>query len=341
MGAQDPAIQESSTLGLRSGEWVEVRTAEEILATLDERGSLEALPFMPEMLQFCGKRFQVFKSAHKGCDTIENYTIPRRMTNAVHLEGLRCNGEAHGGCQARCLLYWKEAWLKRAEGPQPRSSPATELSEVRVGTTRQSSRCDLEALARATRAPGGEDKAAGDRYSCQATNLLEATTPLRWWDPRQYLTDLVSGNVRLADFIRYGALAAINIVRRSFLHMRPYPDVRGLAGEKTPTEVLDLQPGELVMVKSKDEVMRTLNAKQKNRGLFFDVEMLPHCGKTYRVLARVDRIIEEKTGRMLNLPGRCLILDGVICSGNFSKCRMFCPRGIYPYWREIWLKRVK
>jgi len=41
-------------LCLRSGEWVQVRTKEEILATLDLNGRLDELPFMPEMLQYCG-----------------------------------------------------------------------------------------------------------------------------------------------------------------------------------------------------------------------------------------------------------------------------------------------
>ena len=41
------------------GDVVEVKSAEEILAELDERGELDSLPFMPEMLQFCGQRFVV------------------------------------------------------------------------------------------------------------------------------------------------------------------------------------------------------------------------------------------------------------------------------------------
>src|SRR5262245_52431475 len=94
---------------LKAGEWVEVRSAEEILATLDDRQCLDDLPFMPEMLQYCGKRFRVFKSAHKTCDTVERWTVMRRMTSAVHLEGLRCDGGAHDGCQAGCLLFWKDA----------------------------------------------------------------------------------------------------------------------------------------------------------------------------------------------------------------------------------------
>src|SRR5512132_592219 len=78
-------------LRLRAGEWVEVRSAAEILSTLDDTSCLEGMPFMPEMLQYCGKRFRVYKSSHKTCDTIETYVI-RRMSRAVHLENLRCDG---------------------------------------------------------------------------------------------------------------------------------------------------------------------------------------------------------------------------------------------------------
>ncbi|MGH8642313.1 MAG: hypothetical protein ACRET6_11410, partial [Burkholderiales bacterium] len=105
-----------SALGLRAGDWVIVRSKEEILATLDERGRLEELPFQPEMLAFCGHKLRVFKTAHKTCDTI-NKTGGRRMRNAVHLEGARCDGGAHGRCQADCVFYWKEAWLRPADGP--------------------------------------------------------------------------------------------------------------------------------------------------------------------------------------------------------------------------------
>ena len=80
--------------------------------TLDAGQALSGLVFMPEMLRFCGKRFRVFKVAHKTCDTIKSYTI-RRMIHTVHLNELRCDGAAHAGCQAGCLLFWKEAWLKR------------------------------------------------------------------------------------------------------------------------------------------------------------------------------------------------------------------------------------
>src|SRR6478672_1368191 len=100
------------SLNLQAGELVRVKSESEILRTLDEHSSLDSLPFMPEMLEFCGKEFRVYKRADKVCDTIEWQKL-RRMKNTVHLQGLRCSGATHGGCQAGCLMHWKEAWLAR------------------------------------------------------------------------------------------------------------------------------------------------------------------------------------------------------------------------------------
>jgi hypothetical protein len=69
--------------------------------------------------------------------------------------------------------------------------------------------------------------------------------------------------------------------------------------------------------------------------------MVPHCENgTFRVLRQVEKIINEKTGQMMTLPSRCIVLDGVVCSGNYSANRMFCKRSVFPYWREIWLERA-
>ena len=73
------------------------------------------MPFMPEMLRHAGKRFTVSRRVDKICDTV-TATGSRRMHDTVYLEDLRCDGSAHGGCQAGCKLYWKEAWLRRVDG---------------------------------------------------------------------------------------------------------------------------------------------------------------------------------------------------------------------------------
>src|SRR5262245_47281918 len=101
-------------MALRVGDWVEVRTKEEILASLDSNGRLGGLPFMPQMFTYCGQRFQIFKVAHKTCDTVTG-PAGLSLTQCVHLN-LRCDGQAYGGCDAACLIFWKEAWLRPAPG---------------------------------------------------------------------------------------------------------------------------------------------------------------------------------------------------------------------------------
>ena len=44
---------------LRCGDLVEVKAPDEIFQTLDAEGASDHLPFMPEMLEFCGRRFRV------------------------------------------------------------------------------------------------------------------------------------------------------------------------------------------------------------------------------------------------------------------------------------------
>ena len=97
-------------LGLHAGDWVVVKSKEEILTTLDENARLGGLPFQPEMFAFCGKRLRVAKVAHKTCDNIRK-TGGRSMANAVHLDSARCDGSAHGGCQADCVFTFSRSRL--------------------------------------------------------------------------------------------------------------------------------------------------------------------------------------------------------------------------------------
>jgi len=337
---------------LGAGDWVEVRSKAEILATLDANGRLENLPFMPEMFEHCGRRFRVWKRAHKTCDTV-NKTGGRRVSDAVHLENVRCSGKSHGGCEAACLLFWNEAWLKRVDGSGPTLRP--------LGQT--GSGCDESTVFAAAQGPGSS--AEDPTYVCQATLLPQFSSPLAWWDFRQYVDDYRWGNVTLdqllsgAAYVLFLALAKPGQrIRRRLspalirLYDRwqslrggvPFPRRSGTIppGEKTPSPPsLNLQPGEWVRVKAYPEILATLDTNNMNRGLYFDAEEVPYCGGTYRVRSRVSKIIDEKTGKMRPLKSGVVILEGVYCQARYSDKRMFCPRAIYPFWRDVWLERAQ
>jgi hypothetical protein len=321
------------SLGLKVGDLVEVRSAEEIVATLDERGELENLPFMPEMLAFCGRRLTVHKVAHKLCDTISRSGM-RRMTNAVHLTDSRCDGSAHGGCQTACSLYWKEQWLRRVdpESPSVPSDPPQGRRSLPI----------LEINSLKEPGPDGEV-----RYSCQATELLRAAPtclPLR--DLGQYVQDISSGNAGALSVMRAFGVGLFNRMQNLSKKILPrrlwfrgglrWRFLKGGVIGRTPTGTLGLQPGELVRIKSKNDILATLDENLLNRGMGFADELLPFCGQTATVQSRVERCIDEKTGRMLTMKNPCIILENVFCGGIYSAN---CPREFPAFWREIWLER--
>jgi hypothetical protein len=344
------ANMKASKTKLSVRDWVEIRSKEEILSTLDRNGQLDGMPFMPEMFAFCGKRFQVYKRAHKTCDTV--FPVRgRRVDQAVHLE-TRCDGSAHGGCQASCLIFWKEAWLKPVGGSAPEDpAPSNASAPSSISGCTES---DVLAGTQVVGADAGEPT-----YICQATRLPYATADLEWWDIRQYVEDYTSGNVGLWRIICGGVYFLYYSLSRAGIGLgrpmrwfydkfyplwrgTPFPRKTGIIpeGQPTPADALNLQPGELVRIKSHEEILKTLNTGSRNRGLYWDAEEVPHCGQTFRVLRRVTRIVNEKTGKMLEMKTPCIVLDSVVCQSRYSECRLFCPRSIYAYWREIWLERV-
>jgi hypothetical protein len=335
----------------RIGQLVEVRSKEEILRSLDKAGKLEGLPFMPEMFEYCGKRFRVYKIAHKTCDSaIVNNLLQyegRKMERTVFLEGLRCSGAAHGGCDASCLIFWKEAWLREFETKED-PSPNYFAPKRKI-----ESRCTEADVWAGTHSP--EAKA----FACQATELRAATTALSRWNLRAYLDDLRSGNVGLgrmvASFVYAGYAALVTAGLKIGRPLRalynfvqglyggvPYPTSRGSIplGGATPVENLNLKPGEWVRVKSHKAILATIDRYNRNRGMCFVADQVPYCGRTFRVLKRIDQIIDERSGRMTKMKTPAIVLEGAVCSGRYTDFCLFCPRSTYPYWREIWLERV-
>jgi hypothetical protein len=316
LGSQRPG-----QLDLRAGELVEIRPREEILATLDSKGELDCMPFMPEMEAFYGRSVRVFRRVDKIFDWITSSGL-RRMRDTVILEGLRCDGGYHSGCQADCPILWKEAWLRRASTKQKArpaqvAGPSTQL-DLRQFTTR----IDAET--------------SETRFVCQLSRLPDATTPTPWNDPRNLLRELLSGNVRIGPFLAFIAIFAFNGVQRRIRGAR-FPVLAHSQSKATPHTVLDIQPGELVQIKNKHEIEQTLNSQFKNRGLWFDKEMTRFCGGTYRVRARVDRQIDERTGKMTAFGTPCITLEGVTATGEYFE---FAPLDERIYWREIWLERI-
>ncbi|MEJ2118527.1 MAG: hypothetical protein P8Y36_11805 [Alphaproteobacteria bacterium] len=300
------------------GDWVEVRSLEEIILTLDDTNSLADLPFMPEMVKYCGRRFRIMKSAHKTCDPSGRSKL-RRMENAVHLD-TRCDGSGHDGCEARCLIFWKTDWLKKVEGDNNAEPPAAAPQ-------------DIERLQRTT-------KVDAERYRCQLTHLPDATTKLPLWNVGHYFKDLTTHNISFKLLFTTVPKTFLNEFYTRIIAPLPRAIKRSMAKSSETSKtagILNLQPNELVQ---EQEILATLDKKQKYRGMRFELEMFRYCGKTFRVSHRMTKAISEHTGKMLRFKKDGVVLDGVACRGLDSVMRLFCQRAALYYWREAWLQRA-
>jgi hypothetical protein len=299
---------------LRPGDVVGVRSRGEIEATLDGSGALDGLPFMAEMAEYCGGTYRVHRRVDKIND-MRNKTGLRRMHDSVTLTGMRCSGSHHDGCQAECQLLWKDSWLMRL--------PAGETVEE-GGVENQSIH------------PVDQPIDTGRIYVCQMTELWEASRPMSSLDLRQDLRPLLWGNVGIRGHLIATLTQMFNTVQR-LRGGAGYPSMpeAKVTGE-TPVANTHLDAGETVVVRSKSEIARTLR-RGRNRGLWFDREMIRFCGQPAVVKKRVDRVIHEATGKMVVMKTPCVMLENVVATGEYLR---LCPQHEYIFWREIWLGRA-
>lgn len=299
------------------GDLVEILPLESIRRTLDDKGTFEGVPFMAEMIPFCGRKARVLRCVDKVYDYGRSKTL-RRLRDCVLLVGTRCDGAAHCGCQARCSFFWKTAWLRpvgsSAEAASKAPVPGLASVPEPVGTVNASD-------------------AKQEPYVCQYTEVAAASAPMRTWDIRQDLRPLFSGNVSLAGFCVALLTWQFNWAQR-LRGGTGFPGLNNSGLAKTPVVAKNIAARDEVKVLGMDAIGATLDVTYRNRGLWFDREMVKHCGQPYRVLQRVERIIDDANGRMVPMKTPCIVLDDVVASGEFLR---FLAQQEYLFWREAWL----
>ena len=280
----------SSDRPLRPGDVVEVRSATEILATLDEDGSLDAVPFMPEMLP---ARREAVHGVSTGREDLRHDRCHRQPANDRH--------RLPGGPALRRL------------GPRRVSGRLPDLLEGSVAAARRRRRRDEAPPtddgrargARAARRGRHEDHRELDGettevWRCQATEAFKATTPLKVRDLGQYWREVRSRNYRLLRFVPLLVRAfVIEVAARTRL-IGAVP-AHGRRHEPAADRDAESPAGDVVTVRPPEEIARTLDPDGLNRGLSFDREMLPFCGRTCVVKERVNRIIDDRNGRMIQI----------------------------------------
>ncbi|MCL5006097.1 MAG: hypothetical protein M1404_06150 [Acidobacteria bacterium] len=172
-----------------------------------------------------------------------------------------------------------------------------------------------------------------EEYICQNDDLAGRY--------KNYPTVLVWAARARDHFAQHGFFQSIGwAVSRLYWWTLVLVGVAKRAPGKTPEivdEVLNLVPGELVEVKTVDEILATLDSSGRNRGLGFPPEMREYCGRQMRVMRRVQKICLESKPGILRKLKNTVLLEGSVCQGGGIGCDRACPL----FWRECWLKRVE
>ncbi len=102
----------------------------------------------------------------------------------------------------------------------------------------------------------------------------------------------------------------------------------------------DLKLGDLVRVRTKEQILKTLDSNNKLDGCFFMDEMWQYCKSQHKVLKNVNYFFDERGAKMYKAHG-IVLLDGVHCSGKQGNLMPRCDRNCYIFWKEDWLEKIE
>ncbi len=114
--------------------------------------------------------------------------------------------------------------------------------------------------------------------------------------------------------------------------------IRNSSDSKSDVKTLRLnrdqiQQGDMVRIRSKDEIRKTLDRSGRTFGCSIIPEMYNLCGKEYRVFKKVDHFFEE-TGRKMRKCNGIFLLESAYCD------KSTCDRSCFFFWHVNWLQKI-
>jgi hypothetical protein len=115
-------------------------------------------------------------------------------------------------------------------------------------------------------------------------------------------------------------------------------------GIKAPLPMEDppsssFKPGDLVRVRSREEIEATLNIWHQYKGcMFMPDAMERYCGTLQRVFKPMERFVDERDYYVKKTHG-IILLQGIHCEGSRFYGR--CDRACFSFWREEWLEKIE
>lgn len=146
-------------------------------------------------------------------------------------------------------------------------------------------------------------------------------------------------------FRRIKRLLAVpwNYYGKKWLKKAYYLSVRWQGAAPQQMKAKDMAPaipfaaGDLVRVRSHEEILSTLDPFKELKGCAFLPEMTQYCGTSQRVLKSMRVFLDERDYKVKKVRG-VILLENVICDGTpaFGPCDRCC----FLFWREEWLEKI-
>lgn len=179
----------------------------------------------------------------------------------------------------------------------------------------------------------GDPARRPSRFRGKFTEIAAASSPLSESGIAQDLRPLLASNVTLLVF----AVAILSRLLNWAQERRGgagFPRLPPSSAKTTPLINTGPRGGDAVRVSSVQQIAETLDSRSRNRGPWSDKEMMKHCGRTYPVLASVNRIIDVTSARALEFRTPSFVLEGADASGELLR---LCAQREHLCRREAWL----
>jgi len=157
---------------------------------------------------------------------------------------------------------------------------------------------------------------------CQLTNMQEVIAKNSWLDELlQFRIGLLWTTKKSLHFLK-------NRVSRGII----------LSEKGIPQSAARVHfvPGDIVTVRSEEEIRSHLDDWGGHKGCIFTPEMYERCGKRYRVLRRVEYFYDEVKQKMCKCKD-IFLLEGAVCSGRRRAFSQPCDRNCFQFWHASWL----
>jgi hypothetical protein len=98
-----------------------------------------------------------------------------------------------------------------------------------------------------------------------------------------------------------------------------------------------LKSGDVVRVRSREEIDSTLDPFKELKGCAFLPDMYQYCDSRQRVLRAMQHFLDERDYKLKKVHG-VILLENIICNGTpaFGPCDRCC----FLFWREEWLEKL-